>query len=75
MARGYGSFVQRATPRAPTASEGFGAVGEDMGAADLPVFEVVDAGDPRGGLDAVSASPCEDEEDQNAPLGSYLLDL
>ena len=47
-----------------------------MGPADLPVFEVVDAGDPRGGLDALSGSGCEDEEGQNAPLyGSYLLDL
>lgn len=27
----------------PGGFEGFGAVGEDMGAADLPVFEVVDA--------------------------------
>ena len=63
-------------PRQPHGFEGFGAVGEDMGAADLPVFEVVDAGDPRGGLDAVSASALEDEEGQNAPLYvSYLLDL
>jgi hypothetical protein len=29
--------------RQPHGFEGFGAVGEDMGAADLPVFEVVDA--------------------------------
>ena len=27
----------------PHGLEGFGAVAEDMGAADLPVFEVVDA--------------------------------
>jgi hypothetical protein len=37
-----------------------------MGAADLAVFEVVDACDPRGGRDAVSASGCDDEEGQNA---------
>src|SRR3954463_3183944 len=47
-----------------------------MGTADLPVFEVVDAGDPRGGLDALWASGCDDEEGHNALLyGSYLLDL
>ena len=35
--------VQRPTPTSPGGFEGFGAVGDDMGAADLPVFEVVDA--------------------------------
>jgi hypothetical protein len=47
-----------------------------MGAADLPVFEVVDPGNSRGGLDlALTAGRGEDEARQNAPGdGPYLLD-
>ena len=52
----------------PDGSEGFGAIRVDVSASNLAVLEVVDAGDPRGGLDAVSASGCDDEEGQNAAL-------
>jgi hypothetical protein len=42
-ARGASAFRPKAYSDSPGGFEGFGAVGEDMGAADLPVFEVVDA--------------------------------
>jgi hypothetical protein len=36
----------------------------------------LDAGGPHGGLDALLANGCDDEQGQNALLdGSYLLDL
>src|SRR3954447_10317121 len=60
----------------PHGFEGFGAVVEDLGATDLSVLDVPDARGPHGGLDALCASGCDEEEGQNAPLyGSYLLDL
>jgi hypothetical protein len=80
MARGilnpWVNLVSARLLRQPDGFEGFGAGGEDMGAADLPVFEVVDAGGPHGGLDALLGSGFDDEEGQNALLdGSCLLDL